>query len=111
MDNRLAAVIENLTAEYGDRIRPDSRIYMEVNIGKRAESMGFTDVGDKYRRVVAIIPLKHPVSGMKVRIDGRTFVNYAQCDSGVVVPVYIAEKAGLPYKVFIANDSMILNCN
>jgi hypothetical protein len=31
---------------------------------------------------------------MKVRIDGRTFVNYAQYDSGIVVPGYVAEKKG-----------------
>ena len=60
---------------------------------------------DKY----AIVPLKHPVSGMKVRIDGRTFVNYAQFESGVVVPNFIARDAGLSYKTFIPHDSMVCN--
>jgi hypothetical protein len=46
---------------------------------------------------------------MKVRIDGRTFVNYAQFESGVVVPDYVARDAGLSYKTFIPKDSMILN--
>ena len=59
----------------------------------------------------AIIPLKKPVGGMKVRIDGRTFVNYAQYDTGVVVPGYGAKEAGLPFETFIPNDSMILNFN
>jgi hypothetical protein len=46
---------------------------------------------------------------MKVRIDGRTFVNYAQFESGVVVPGFVAKAAGLKYKTFIPLDSMILN--
>jgi hypothetical protein len=47
--------------------------------------------------------------GMKVRIDGRTFVNYAQFESGVVVPDHVAREAGLPYRAFVPNESMILN--
>ena len=46
---------------------------------------------------------------MKVRIDGRTYVNYAQLESGVAVPGYVAKEAGLPYKNFEPNDSMIRN--
>ena len=46
---------------------------------------------------------------MKVRIDGRTFVNYVQFDSGVAVPNYIAEDSELPYRAYAARDSMILN--
>jgi hypothetical protein len=111
MDHRLADIIQRLNDEFGDAISPDSRFYVEVNIGKQAELLGFTEMVEKYRDAQAIIPLKHPVSGMKVRIDGRTFVNYAQYDTGVVVPGYIAREAGLPFKPFIPNDSMILNFN
>jgi len=46
---------------------------------------------------------------MKVLIDGRTFVNYAQYDSGVVVPGYVAERAGLPSRPYVADESMILD--
>ena len=55
------------------------------------------------------MPLKQPAEGMRVRIDGRTFMNYAQFEFGVVVPEYVAEDTGLPYKPFVPNDSMILN--
>ena len=46
---------------------------------------------------------------MKVRIDGRTFVNYALFDSGVAVPGYIVKDASLPHRTYIPNDSMICN--
>ena len=111
MNNSLVAVIDSLNREYGDAILPGSRFYTEVSIGRRAALLGFKDLGAKYRTVQAIIPLKNPVSGMKVRIDGRTFINYAQFDSGIVVPGYIAEEAGLPFNTYIAKDSMILNFN
>ena len=111
MNHSLIAVIESLNKEYQDAILPGSRFYTEVNIGQRAESLGLYGLGDKYRTAQAIIPLKRPVSGMKVRIDGRTFVSYAQFDTGVVVPGYIAVETGLPFRTYIAKDSMILNFN
>jgi len=41
--------------------------------------MGYFDLQQKFPDVYAIVPLKHPIKGMKVRIDGRTFVNYVGC--------------------------------
>ena len=49
------------------------------------------------------------MEGMKVRIDGRTFVNYVQSETGVAMPGYIAKYSGLPHKAYEAWDSMILN--
>jgi hypothetical protein len=46
---------------------------------------------------------------MKVRIDGRTFVNYAEYSEGFSVSAPIAKKAGVAFKPFVANNSMILN--
>jgi hypothetical protein len=46
---------------------------------------------------------------MKVRIDGRTFVNYAQFESGIAVPNYVARQVDLPNRAYIAQDSMICN--
>ena len=46
---------------------------------------------------------------MKVRIDGRTFVNYARYDAGIGVPGYVAKEAGIQHETFIPNDHMILN--
>jgi Flp pilus assembly protein TadG len=73
-----------------------------------AERLGLSELKGQYRDVFAIVPLKQPAEGMKVRIDGRTFVNYAQFEFGVAVPGYVAEDTGLPYKPFVPNDSMIL---
>jgi hypothetical protein len=46
---------------------------------------------------------------MKVRIDDRTFVNYAQFESGIVVPNYVAGQVDLPHRAYIAKDSMLCN--
>ena len=109
MDKNLADVLKKIANEYRDKISSGSRFYMEINIGKKAEDYGHFEIKDKYRDKYAMVPLRQPVSGMKVRIDGRTFVNYAQFESGVVVPNCVARDAGLSYKTFAPNDSMILN--
>ena len=46
---------------------------------------------------------------MKVQIEGRTFVNYAQFESGIVAPHYIANQVDLFHRAYIAKDSMICN--
>jgi hypothetical protein len=107
MKRHLNEVLESIAEEYGGNILDGSRHYLEVDIGKRAEVLGYPKLKEKFGQVYAIVPLKHPINGMKVRIDGRTFVNYAQYDSGIVVPAYMAVQ---PYKPYIPNDSMILNC-
>jgi len=109
MDSNLDAVITEIGNTYKNQILDDSRFYIEVNIGQQAGKMGYADAKDKYREAYAIVPLRDPVRGMKVRIDGRTFINYAQFDSGVVVPGYVARNSGLPRRNFQPNDSMILN--
>jgi hypothetical protein len=105
----LSEVIEQIAEEYKNQVLKNSRCYREISIGEQAERLGFTDLKVPYRDVFAIVPLKEPVDGMKVRIDGRTFVSYAQFESGVVVPAYVAQKTGLPFQPYAANDSMILN--
>jgi hypothetical protein len=107
--DRLSEVIEHIGEEYREQILKHSRFYREVSIAERAQRLGFADLKGLYRDVYAIVPLKRPVDGMKVRIDGRTFVNYAQFESGVVVPGYVAQKTALPFQPYTANDSMILN--
>jgi len=109
MNKKIDFVINAIGDTHRDNISVDSRHYMEVNIGKAAEKLGFADLVDKYRGAYAIVPLKRPVPGMKVRIDGRTFVNYKQYDSGVAVPGYVARDGELPHKVYAPNHSMILN--
>jgi len=109
MDKTLAEVVTKIGDEFRDKILMDSRFYLEVNIGKQAAKYGHSDLAEKYHDKYAVVPLKHPLGGMKVRIDGRTFVNYAQFKSGVVVPNYVARDAGLSYKAFIPHDSMICN--
>ena len=109
MSNTLNAVLSKIGADYKENIRGDSRFYMEVNIGQKADELGLADVKERYRNVYAIVPLKHPVSGMKVRVDGRTFVNYAQFESGIVLPRHIARQSDLPHWDYVAQNSMICN--
>ncbi len=102
-------MLNNIREEYQENIQKNSRHYLEVSIAQKAAELGFPDVKERYQDVHAIVPLKHPISGMKVRIDGRTFVNYAQFESGIVTPNYVARQVNLPHKAYIAKDSMICN--
>jgi hypothetical protein len=109
MENNLKLVLTHIAEAYKGSISQNSRHYREVDIGDVAARLGFADVKEKFKNARAIVPLQNPVSGMKVLIDGRTFVDYAQYDSGVAVPGYIAKEAGIPYKAYTPDESMILN--
>ena len=109
MNNSLREVLNQIGEEYNNNIRDDSRHYLEISIARKAAELGLTEVQERYSDDYAIVPLKHPVEGMKVRIDGRTFVNYAQFNSGVVVPHHIAKQVNLQQRAYVAQDSMICN--
>jgi len=110
MNSKLDQVLKKISEYYSDSIQIGSRFYLEVNIGSEAEKLGHADVQERFRDTWAVVPLKGAVPGMKVRIDGRTFVNYAQLESGVAIPGYVARECSLPWTAFMPNDSMILNC-
>ena len=109
MNNSLREVLNQIGEEYKNNIQDDSRHYLEISIARKAAELGLTEVQERYSDDYAIVPLKHPVEGMKVRIDGRTFVNYAQFNSGVVVPHHIAKQVNLQQRAYVAKDSMICN--
>lgn len=109
MQRDLDKVLMSIGQKYGGQISATGRNYIEVDLGKQAETLGCQSLINKYERVNVIVPLLQPVKGMKVRIDGRTFINYAQFKSGIAVPDYVASDTGLPWKPFMPNDSMILN--
>lgn len=109
MNDHLTKVLTRIGDEYREQISKSSRFYREIDIGKQGEKLGYEDIRNQFKGVQAIVPLQRPVSGMKVRVDGRTFVDYAQFDSGVVVAGYVAREAGLPHETYVANDSMIRN--
>lgn len=109
MNPKLDNVLKRIQDKHHHNIFSPSRHYMEVDIGKEAEEMGYGDLKDKYHKVYAVIPLKESVRGMKVRIDGRTFVNYVQFESGIAVPGYVARDSTLPHKAYAPQDSLICN--
>ncbi len=105
----LHQVIESIGNEFRRKIQKGARHYLEVNIGAQAEKMGYDGLKARYQDSFAIVPLKQPQKGMKVRIEGRTFVNYAEYDSGIAVPGYVAAEIGHSLKPYVPNDSMICN--
>jgi len=109
MTEKLSEVLAKIGEEYRDNINNDSRHYIEISLAKKASELGFSEAQAQYKTACAIVPLKDPFGGMKVRIDGRTFVNYAQFESGIVVPNYIARQVDLPQRPYTAQDSMICN--
>ncbi len=109
MNKKLVKVLNMIAEEYKGMIQRGSRNYIEISIGEHSERLGHTDLKDKYKHAYAIVPLKEPQKGMKVRIDGRTFVNYAEHRSGIAIPGYLASEAGLSVNTFEPNDSMICN--
>ncbi|CAB5139003.1 hypothetical protein D3OALGA1CA_3738 [Olavius algarvensis associated proteobacterium Delta 3] len=109
MDEQLESVLGSIGEDYQGKIQKGARHYLEVSVGKQAEKMGFYDLKKKYENTYVVVPLRGPQKGMKVRIAGRTFVNYAEYPSGIAVPGYLAKEAGKSFKTFIPNDSMICN--
>jgi hypothetical protein len=109
MNKVLNHVLNTIAEEYENKILKGSRHYLEVSIGKQAEKLGHAALIEKFRDTFAIVPLRTPQKGMKVRIDGRTFVNYVEYRSGIAVPAYVARQAGRSFQKFTPNDSMICN--
>jgi len=109
MTDNLSEVLAKIGEEYRENINNDSRHYLEISLAEKADEFGFSEGRKRYENVYAIVPLKNPLNGMKVRIDGRTFVNYVQFESGVVVPNYVASQVDLPHRTYMAKDSMICN--
>ena len=107
--NHLSEVLIKIGEDHKENICDHSRHYLEISLAQKAAELGFSEVKERYRNTYAIVPLKHPVKGMKVRIDGRTFVNYAQFESGIAAPDYVASQVDLPHRAYIAKDSMICN--
>ena len=109
MANNLSEVLAKIGEAYKDNIQEDSRYCLEISIAQKAAELGFSEVQERYKNAYAIVPLKRPVNGMKVRVDGRTFVKYHRFESGIVVPNHVAGQLELPHRDYIAKDSMICN--
>ena len=107
----LDKVLTRIGEDYGEDISNNSRFYIEIDIGRKAEELGYPELKEAYHAVNAIVPLREPARGVTVRVDGRTFVNYARLESGIAVPGYVAKDVTLPHETYEANHSMILSFN
>ncbi len=109
MQSSLKTLIEGIGNQYRDAIDPQSRFYLEVDLGKEAGKAGMLELQQQWQGVNVIVPVKSDRPGMKVLIDGRTFVNYAQFANGVVVPGYVAEAVPeLERRSYTAHEDMML---
>ena len=61
MDDKLADVLLKIGEAYKSQILPDSRYYLEVDIGEQAAKYGYCEHEKKYHATYAIVPLKRPV--------------------------------------------------
>jgi len=109
MEDCLNRVLTRIEQRYKSQIGKGSRNYLEVSIGKTAQDIGCPELLDQYENTCVVVPLNAARPGMKVRIDGRTFIEYAEYESGIAVPGFVAKQIPRPYKAFVANDSMICN--
>ena len=108
MTNGLADVLNSIAAEFEGEILPDSERYILIDIGKVAESFGQSELKDRYDKVAAIVPLEIE-GGVGAIVNGKDLCDYAQLNSGIAVPAYVAEEAGLPSKQYQPKDIMYLN--
>jgi hypothetical protein len=109
MNDQLDKLLKHIEETHIGKMEKGARHYMEVSLSETARKLGYTELAERYKTASAIVPLRSPQRGMKVRIDGRTFVNYAEYDSGMAVPGYLAKSAGRKHRTFIPMDSMICN--
>ena len=109
MQNSLKVLIEGIGNHYREAIDPQSRFYVEVDLGKEAAKAGMGKLEQQWQGVNAIVPVNSDRPGMKVLIDGRTFVHYVQFSNGVVVPGYVAEAVPeLERRPYTAHEDMML---
>jgi hypothetical protein len=107
MSNELREVLTKIAEEYRQEIWFESGTFLELDIGKEAEKLSYSNIAEKYRGIAVAVPLKRTLKGMKVMMDGRTFVDYAQLETGVVIPGHIAKEASLPNKHYQAPESIV----
>ena len=68
MDNQIKELLKHIELEFGGKILSGARNYLEVNLAEQARKLGYGDLGEKYNTACAIVPLKNPLPGMKVRM-------------------------------------------
>lgn len=107
MTNRLSEVLTKIAEQYRAEISVESATFLELDIAKEAAKLGYVDIAEKYRGIVVEVPLKRTLNGMKVMMDGRAFVDYAQLETGVVIPGHVAREAALSGKHYEAPESIV----
>jgi len=106
--NPITDALNRIAEEYQNKINPDSRFYVLVDLGKVLEILGATDDVSDYERVMAVVPLKRlPEGGMPFEVDGADLQKHVQLESGIAVAKWVAESSGLESKPYSPSATMI----
>jgi len=108
MEKELAKILEKIGNGFKKEILPESKIYCIIDIGQAAENFGKPELKEEYKDINAVIPLKKAKGDWGFEVDGTGLSDYAQLESGIAVPKYIAEKSGLPNKKYQPKEKMFL---
>ena len=68
MNSDLKGLLMKIGHDYQNLIEKGSRHYIEVSLARAAGELGFKEAEKQYRHAYAIVPLKRPLKGMKVRL-------------------------------------------
>ena len=109
MNKTLSDVLNKIGEEFKEEIQPTARTYCLVDIGEAAEALGHPELKERYDDVKAVVPLRRVSGGLNFEVDGNGLADYVQLESGIAVPRYVAEEAGLQNSQYQPKSSMILN--
>lgn len=104
----LGDILIKIGEEFKEEIWAKSDKYCLIDIGKAFEAFGIKD-GDKYEGVKAVVPLKKgQKDSIAILVNGKDLSDYAHLESGIAVPEWVAEEAGLTYKKYEPKERMTL---
>ncbi|MDO8556512.1 MAG: hypothetical protein Q7R96_05070 [Nanoarchaeota archaeon] len=108
----MSSLVDALTAienEFRDEILPTGVAYCLIDLGKVLQQLGAHDDVASFTGINAIVPLKRVKGGMNFEVNGKELSDYAQLQSGIVVPTWVAQQTELPHKTYQPKDRMVLN--
>jgi hypothetical protein len=111
MNKELTDILTQVNDFFQDKIDPKSNSYSLVHLGSAAKACGYDALDKKYLDEKIIIPLKDP-KGINFFFSGaefqKTFKDYVQLSSGIVLAPYIAKEADMSGTTYVPHKQMTL---